>query len=64
MEVRFGKVSDVLKPEEEVLVVRVGDVNVVERLNILRLLEEIPYLEEDEADRVGMEAKRWSRKQS
>jgi len=64
MEVRFGKVSDVLKPEEEVLVVRVGDVNVVERLNILRLLEEVPYLEEDEADRVGMEAKRWSRKQS
>ena len=64
MEVRFGRASELLSPEEEVLIVRVGGVSIVERLDLLRLLEEIPYLDEAEADRLGLEAKRWSRKRS
>lgn len=60
MEVRFGRVSELLKPEEEV--VRVGDVKVVERLDLLRLLKEVAYLDEEEAEKVGLEAKKWVRK--
>jgi len=62
MEIRFGKVSELLKPEEEVIVVKVGDINVVEKLDVLKLLKELPYLEESEADKIGLEAKKWARK--
>jgi len=62
MEIRFGKVSELLKPEEEVIVVKVGDINVVEKLDVLKLLKELPYLEENEADKIGLEAKKWARK--
>lgn len=57
MEIRFGKVSELLKPEEEVIVVKIGDINVVEKLDVLKLLKELPYLEENEADKIGLEAK-------
>ncbi|MHA1834528.1 MAG: hypothetical protein ACTSV7_11120 [Candidatus Baldrarchaeia archaeon] len=53
MEIRFGKVSELLKPEEEVIVVKVGDINVVEKLDVLKLLKELPYLEENEAIKLG-----------
>nr|MDO8043704.1 hypothetical protein [Candidatus Baldrarchaeota archaeon] len=62
MEIRFGKVSELLKPEEEVIVVKIGDINVVEKLDVLKLLKELPYLEENEADKIGLEAKKWARK--
>ena len=62
MEIRFGKVFELLKPEEEVIVVKVGDINVVEKLDVLKLLKELPYLEENEADKIGLEAKKWARK--
>ena len=62
MEIRFGKGFELLKPEEEVIVVKVGDINVVEKLDVLKLLKELPYLEESEADKIGLEAKKWARK--
>ena len=62
MEIRFGKVSELLKPEEEVIVVKIGDINVVEKLDVLKLLKELPYLEENEADKIELEAKKWARK--
>ncbi len=63
MEIRFGKVSELLKPEEEVIVVKIGDINVVEKLDVLlKFLKELPYLEENKADKIGLEAKKWARK--
>lgn len=64
MEIEFGRVSKILKPDEEVVVVRVGDLRIVERLNLSRLLEAVPQLSGEEADRLGLEAKRWSRRPS
>ena len=62
MEIRFGKGFELLKLEEEVIVVKIGDINVVEKLNVLKLLKELPYLEENEADKIELEAKKWARK--
>ena len=64
MEIRFGKVSELLKPDEEILLVKIGDISIVGKIDVFRLLEELPYLSEAEADRLGLEAKRWSRKRS
>ena len=42
VEIEFGRVSKILKPDEEVVVVRVGDLRIVERLDLSRLLEAVP----------------------
>ena len=64
MRIRFGKVSELLKPGEEVLVVDVGSERIVWKVNTLELLDKILYLGEEEAERLGLEAKKWARRMS
>ena len=61
MRIRFGKVSELLKPDEEVLIVEIGDERIIWRINPLELLDKMPYLSEEEAERLGLEAKKWAR---
>ena len=62
MRVRSGKVSELLKPDEEILVVEIGNERIIWRINPLELLNKIPYLSEEEAERLGLEAKKWARR--
>ncbi len=62
MRVRSGKVSELLKPDEEILVVEIGNERIIWRINPLELLDKIPYLSEEEAERLGLEAKKWARR--
>ncbi|MCD6509874.1 MAG: hypothetical protein J7L11_05765 [Thermoprotei archaeon] len=62
MRVRSGKVSELLKPDEEILVVEIGNEHIIWRINPLELLDKIPYLSEEEAERLGLEAKKWARR--
>jgi len=61
LRIRTGKVSELLSPDEEVLVVEIGDERIIWRINPLELLDKMPYLSE-EAERLGLEAKKWARK--
>jgi len=62
LRVRSGKVSELLKPDEEILVVEIGNERIIWRINPLELLDKIPYLSEEEAERLGLEAKKWARR--
>ena len=62
LRIRFGKVFELLEPDEEVLVVEIGDERIIWRINPLELLDKIPYLSEEEAERLGLEAKKWARR--
>ena len=62
MRVRSGKVSELLKPDEEILVVEIGNEHIIWRINPPELLDKIPYLSEEEAERLGLEAKKWARR--
>jgi len=59
LRIRMGRVSELLKPDDRVMVIEIGDV----KLDLTRLLEELPGLSEEEADKLGLEAKKWSREQ-
>ena len=61
MRIRTGKASEPLKPDDRVTIIEVGDVKLVKKLDLIRLLEELPELDEEEANKLGLEAKRWSR---
>jgi len=62
LRVRSGKVSELLKPDEEILVVEIGNEHIIWRINPLELLDKVPYLSEEEAERLGLEAKKWARR--
>mgnify|MGYP000698693296 CR=1 FL=1 len=62
MRIRSGKVSELLSPDDDVLVVEIGGERIVWRINPLELLDKVPYLSEEEAERLGLEAKKWARR--
>ena len=63
MRIRMGRASELLKPDDRVMVIEIGGVKLVKKLDLTRLLEELPGLSEEEADKLGLEAKKWSREQ-
>lgn len=63
MEVEFGRVSELLDPNEEIVLIKVGGLKIVKKIDALKLLNEEPSLSEEEANRLGVEAKKWARKQ-
>ena len=62
MRIRMGRASELLKPDDRVMVIEIGDVKLVKKLDLTGLLEELPGLSE-EAAKLGLEAKRRSREQ-
>jgi len=62
LRIRSGKVSELLSPDDDVLVVEIGGERIVWRINPLELLDKVPYLSEEEAERLGLEAKKWARR--
>ena len=63
LRIRMGRASELLKPDDEVMLIEVGDVKLVKKLDLTKLLEKLPELGEEEADKLGLEAKKWSREQ-
>ncbi len=63
MRIRVGRASELLKPDDEVMLIEIGDVKLVKKLDLAKLLEELPELSEEDADKLGLEAKKWSREQ-
>jgi len=57
LRIRMGRASELLKPDDRVMVIEIGDVKLVKKLGLTRLLEELPELSE-EADKLGLEAKK------
>jgi len=62
LRIRSSKVSELLKPDEEVLIVEIGDERIIWRINLLELLDKVPYLSEEEAERLGLGAKKWAKR--
>ena len=63
MRIRIGKASELLRPDDQVMVIEVGNTKLVKKLDLIRLLKELPELGEEEANKLGLEAKKWSREQ-
>ena len=63
MRIRVGRASELLKPDDEVMLIEIGNVKLVKKLDLAKLLEELPELSEEDADKLGLEAKKWSREQ-
>jgi len=63
LRIRVGRASELLKPDDEVMLIEIGDVKLVKKLDLAKLLEELPELSEEDADKLGLEAKKWSREQ-
>ena len=59
----MGRASELLRSDDKVMVIEAGGVKLVKKLDLTKLLEELPGLNEEEADKLGLEAKRWSREQ-
>jgi len=63
LRIRVGRASELLKPDDEVMLIEIGNVKLVKKLDLAKLLEELPELSEEDADKLGLEAKKWSREQ-
>ena len=61
MRIRVGRASRLLRPDDQVMIIEVGDIKLVKKLDLIKLLEGLPELDEEEADKLGLEAKKWSR---
>ena len=61
MRIRVGRASKLLRPDDQVMIIEVGDIKLVKKLDLIKLLEGLPELDGEEADKLGLEAKKWSR---
>ncbi len=61
MYVQITKAKKVVKPEDDVLVWKVGDNVILEKADAKTLLDTLPYLKEKDAGKLALEAKRWVR---
>jgi hypothetical protein len=65
MERFIVKVKELFSPEEEIVVTKVGDKYIIEKLNSEKILKVIANtfkdLSDEEKIRIGLEAKKWSR---
>ena len=62
MRVRTGRVSELLSPDEEVILIEVGEEKVVRRMDYARLVRRLAELSEEEAMDLGLRVKRWARR--
>jgi len=62
------KVSDIFRPDEEILVMEVGDLLIIKRLRYEEILKRMGKafsdLSEEEKERLAVEAKKWAREDS
>ena len=66
MRVVVGKAMELFGPEDELVVLEVGGVFIVRKLNYLRILEKLggrfSDLSNEEKERIALEAKKWARR--
>jgi len=66
MDVRIVKVKDVFKPEDELMIIRIGEFAIIKRHKALSdILDEISKkfedLSEEDKEKLAIEAKKWVR---
>ena len=61
MSVEITKAKKIVKPDDDVIVWKVGNSVIMEKVNAETLLETLPYLSKKDAKKLALEAKEWVR---
>ena len=65
MEVIYGKLGDILNPDANVIVIKIGDTILIRHYDPTELLktmrEKFKELSDDEKEKLAIEAKKWAR---
>ena len=63
MEIKVAKPKDIVNVDKEVIVWRFDDITIFEKIDPKKILSILPYLGEEEAEKLALEAKKWARKE-
>jgi len=61
MSVEITKAKKIVKPDDDVIVWKVGNSVIMEKVNAETLLETLPHLSKKDAKKLALEAKEWVR---